>query len=456
MSKTVLFSPIGTTDPMSSSNYQDGSMLHICRVYQPDDVHLYYSKDMWDNEERDGRSAYCLELLGKKLGHNFNVKKIKEDEEKAVNDYNWYVISFLKHITQIRSCMDKEDVLLVNTSSGTPQMKSALMVLATMADYRIKPILVSTPEKGANEHRGKKDRDDYDVEAMWEVNTDNNDGFENRCSEPTCPNLTLLLKKNILGKHIEAYDYSAALDVAKEIKEELPEDGMTLLEVALDRTQLNFSSVNAKCTSIQEDILPVKSSKDVILFEYALEMGIKLEHEKYADFIRAISPILTDLFWRVLDKQCGINVDSYVKKVNKIPKWYGEALKKDDIGKRIYKYFEEECTTRGGFRDGTSVAASNLTWILKRELKDQRLLDMIERLRDIEYHVRNMAAHEIVSITEDNLSDYVEIKGITFKKILDDIHALVVAAGIKIKSEDWKSYDVLNKRLIDKLELEIK
>ena len=35
MNQTILFTPVGGTDPISSTNIHDGSMLHICRVYQP-------------------------------------------------------------------------------------------------------------------------------------------------------------------------------------------------------------------------------------------------------------------------------------------------------------------------------------------------------------------------------------------------------------------------------------
>lgn len=33
MSKVVLFSPVGGTDPISENNYYDGSLLHICCTF---------------------------------------------------------------------------------------------------------------------------------------------------------------------------------------------------------------------------------------------------------------------------------------------------------------------------------------------------------------------------------------------------------------------------------------
>ena len=43
MNKVILFSPVGGTDPISETNLQDGSLLHICRFYHPDKVILYMS-----------------------------------------------------------------------------------------------------------------------------------------------------------------------------------------------------------------------------------------------------------------------------------------------------------------------------------------------------------------------------------------------------------------------------
>ena len=44
MNQTILFTPVGGTDPISLNNYHDGSILHICRFYKPDKVILYLPK----------------------------------------------------------------------------------------------------------------------------------------------------------------------------------------------------------------------------------------------------------------------------------------------------------------------------------------------------------------------------------------------------------------------------
>lgn len=65
MNQTILFTPVGGTDPISLNNYHDGSILHICRFYKPDKVILYMSKEMLDFQEKDDRYRYCLDRLAK-------------------------------------------------------------------------------------------------------------------------------------------------------------------------------------------------------------------------------------------------------------------------------------------------------------------------------------------------------------------------------------------------------
>ena len=64
--KTVLFSPIGGHDPMG--NFSDGPMLRICRVYKPQKVYLFFSREMWEHHNQDNRYLYCLDKLCGELG----------------------------------------------------------------------------------------------------------------------------------------------------------------------------------------------------------------------------------------------------------------------------------------------------------------------------------------------------------------------------------------------------
>ena len=52
--------------------------------------------------------------------------------------------------------MSKEDVLYLNISSGTPAMKSGLLVLKTLGEFQCIAIQVATPARRMNEHTHKE------------------------------------------------------------------------------------------------------------------------------------------------------------------------------------------------------------------------------------------------------------------------------------------------------------
>jgi hypothetical protein len=58
--------------------------------------------------------------------------------------------------------------------------------------------------------------------------------------------------------------------------------------------------------------------------------------------------------------------------------------------------------------------------------------------------VRNVAAHEIVSVTDEWFR---KRAGKSAQEIFADIRYLIVKAGINIKREQWNSYDQMNDQI---------
>ena len=402
---------------------------------------------MIERHRRDDRYRYCINKLGEMLNHHFDIRLIEREDLVEVQDYDYYYEDFRAIVNKIEKEMDVEDVLLANIASGTPAMKSALLFLATISNYKFLPIQVSTPSKSITEHKGKDL--DYDVEYYWEFNNDNKANWINRCKEIVCPNLVTLLKKDIIKKHINSYDYAAALSVAEEIKESISDESYQLLRAAVCRLQLDLPKVTAITNKIRVDIIPVKESKQSSIFEYALAMKIKIEHKEYGDFIRAISPIITDLFELVLKEQCKIDVYSYCICNKGVWFWSINKLKQNDKGKEILNILNKEFSNKGGLRDKTIIYASNLKPLLVHYLKDDTLINNVVILRDIEAKVRNLAAHEIVSITDEKLEKILEMP-IKINKIFSLIKSMVVAARIRVTDKEWQSYDEMN-RMIEKM-----
>lgn len=438
MSKKILFSPIGGNDPVSSTTERDGSMLHICRVYKPDIVYLYLSKEMYERHEKDNRYGYCIEQLGKLLNHHFEVKYIFRKDLVEVQEYDFYYTEFEQIIKEIRETMEQDDELLFNIASGSPAMKSCLLLFAALYS-NLKPIQVTTPAKRINSSNGEDE--DYDPEYYWEINRDNETDFVNRAKEIHWPNLNVVLKKDIILKHIKVYDYNAALLLAEEIRDDVSDEFYDMLQLAVARIQLDLSTVTSISKKYNIDVLPVKSSDQSAIFEYSLALQIKLFKKEYGDFVRAISPLITDLFEMILKYQCKIDIRKYCVKRKGVYFISRTELDKTNEGKEIIAILDEEFNY-GGFRD-CPIAASNLKPILLHYIDEPRIKKDIEYMREVEENVRNMAAHEIVSITEEKLQKILG-NNITFNQIFKAIKSLVVYAGIKITSDDWNSYDDMN------------
>ena len=450
------FSSIGGNDPVSSATEHDGSMLHICRHYLPDEVYLYLSKEMTERHRKDDRYCYSIERLGKAIGHVYQVHCIEDEELREVQEYDYYYAVFEPILNQILDRMSEEDVLYVNIASGTPAMKSALLLLAVMSEKKIVPIQVVTPEKGINKHLGKDP--DYDPEYYWEVDQDNVQGAANRCKEPELPNLNYRLKRQSLVRFVGSYNYTAALMLGRELKNDLPKQVYELLEYAVARMQLDFDKMKRLGRAFSQEekkrLCPVwdesNSMEKTKVFEYALSLKVKMLRKEYGDFMRAISPLVTDLFEILLREHCGVDIKPYVA-VNSsgVRVWKLENLEKDTTGMSISQIFQQEYANKGGFRNNCPLAADNLKPLLLAHLADDRLKEDIEYVRDIEGKIRNMAAHEIVSIRDDNVSNYVN-KNVTIADIYYRLQHLTQAA-LEIDRDKWNSYDEMNRLISEKL-----
>lgn len=432
MGKKILFSPIGNTDPIKY--FHDGSMLHIARVYQPDEIYLYLTKEMLVHHEKDNRYVRTVELLGEQLNHRFEIHIIRNEKMVNVHEYDVFYDEFHAILSEIEKNMDKEDMLLVNMASGTPGMKSALVVMATLAEYRFLPIQVASPQKMSNLEY--EERVEYDVETNWELNEDNKENFQNRCMETICKNLMQMLKIDMIIKHVLAYDYHAAYEVAKELKDRVPDEALAILEAAAERVKLNQNRVAQLEHKYHLSIFPVKEGSKQKIFEYALVLQLKMKREEFADFLRGITPISDDLLEIIVENNCGIHLKDYCYLKKDALSWSQEKMKHTKVDEILNKAFMN-------FRYDM-VSSIHLKTLIQNMSSDEVMKKKIASLVQVEQRVRNVAAHEIVSVTPEWIK---ERTGLKPQEIMEIIRFLCVKAGIGVKKEDWNSYELMNEKI---------
>ncbi|MFR1256180.1 MAG: type III-A CRISPR-associated CARF protein Csm6 [Eubacterium sp.] len=440
----ILFSPIGGSDPIR--NYHDGSMLHICRNYLPDRVVLYLSGEMYQHHVQDNRYVYCLEELGKKMSHPFEIEVIVRDELTEVQDYEYFYTEFTKCINDIVAQMDEGDELLLNVSSGTPAMKNALIILATLAEFSFQPIQVSTPLKRSNymDENTKK----YEVQEQWEFDEDNEpqEGDTSRCEEIKSLNLVKLLKVNMLEKHLQAYDYTAALEIARDLKNHISVKATAMIEQANERNQLNTKRVNELAKKIDYQPMPVKNQENCDLLEYVLLLQMKVRRKEYADFIRAITPVVFELFYRVLKRQCHIDIKDYCDEKKSGLRWNLEKIKQTEVGDILQKEYAAT-----GFRGGP-VYSSQLKPLILHYSVSEKVNSLVTDLRHAEEKARNKAAHTIVSITNEKIVKWTDY---TAEELLVKIQQLTLFVVPGQDGSIWDSYDRMNEAIMKETRQEI-
>ena len=423
--KKVLFSPVGSTDPISSQ--RDGALLHIIREYRPDKVILFLSKEINGYENTDNRYSYCLNKLQEMIGKKIEFEWMIREDLVDVHLFDPILLYFKEILEDLCNNIEEEDELLLNISSGSPAMKSALQTLTAFTERPMIPIQVSSPNKEVNTHEDVKG--DYDVKLQWELNLDNSDEtFENRCAKSNITNLNNEIRRSIIQKHIEAYDYVAALDVANSVRNYIRNDAIFLIEAGSARLKLDRSNCEKKAKAANYDIYPIKQGNHWNIFEYLMIMKIKLEKEEYADYIRAMSPVYFKLLEMIIEK----NQIENLKALIYYDKNTGGACWQDQ-------------------EKGHYVKSVDYINIINKKghgiISDASKKTILE-LRFVEENARNTAAHNISCITEEFIYKVTKMKA---SQILEKLCELARYAGIKITDENLKTYDKLNDRIIELL-----
>lgn len=424
------------TDPID--NYRDGSMLHICRIYKPDIVYFLFSKEVIEYHKKDNRYYYCLEKLGELINHKFDIRSFEYEDLVDVHMFDTVYQCIKKDLLYIQSEMEPGDKLIVNVSSGTPAMKYCLQVISALKDYNFTPVIVSTPVKKSNPH--KYDKNDYNPDVEWECNEDNTD-FNNRCSK----NFSMYMLKEIYDSNITKlvynYDYSGAYMLADSIKN-YSEDFKNLLKACQYRLQLDYSKGQSKLQSYGFTFPYTDSRKEV--FEYTLSLGVKLERKEYADFVRAITPLLTEILIKLLETKCNFKISDYTNLENKRIFWDEDKLNKTDIGKKAIKILNESYKDSFGFGE---IKNDHMRNLIDGMMPNSKVAENIKKINSFEKSFRNEAAHTIFTLTEDKIK---KVTGITPAEIYERILNLLSNINISTK-KCADNYDVMNNFVLKKM-----
>ena len=277
----ILISAVGTTDPIS--NNRDAALLHIARTYRPEKVVLVYSEEMLIKKDLIEKAIFSIEDYHPDVTIESTILK---NDEVYLFDKMYEVMG---QIVEKHSGTDHQ--LILNLSSGTPQIISALFALNRIKDYNTQAIQVATPNKSAN--RKYVPLSSEGEQKLFNENEDNQKDYEDRTIKDEAEKFNQSLIKRHLRNLIASYDYLAAEELVtkKEYNNLLSKKKLSFLRATLN----DFVKV-FKTQAILKDIqdypltdVEKKALNYFLMIEVLKERGqvadVLIKSKSYVEFI---------------------------------------------------------------------------------------------------------------------------------------------------------------------------
>ena len=447
--KRVLFSPLGDTDPIRDCH--DGACLHILRHYQPERVVLFYTKDMENKERRDHRYTRAVH----KLSPNCAIEEIFSGIVAA-----YLYEEFSKILPEaVQSVRDRypEHEILINLSSGTPQMKTVLAMLAADTE-RCRGIQVPS-HSGKSNRKNRPASDDVDVDILLELNEDDEEGAKNRCEEPPLSVFRYHAEKNRIISLIRAYEYNAALTLARS-SSLVPADAKQLLKHAAARTDLLPDKARKILAEYDGQKLFLFTGEEELLIEYFLIMQIDQENDHLSNFMLRISPFLDKFLFDYVQKNVkgGRQHPQNIRNLSKyVARKGGYRLERERIKQAAPKWLIRLDQEYRDYKDSDlsfTLLIYYCDYMQEEGLtKDTKLHDdmMAElgKLGNIR-RLRNNVAHQITNVTRESFQEVIQMTPPALMAIFTQMLTLVYGGKVK---EALTTYRRINEWLEEALEI---
>ena len=383
----VLISAVGDTDPFR--NFHDGALIHIARKYRPEKVILIFS-------EHTAKKQGNIEKALFSIAPNYEPELIIHDSIISDNEVHIFDVMFQRFSDILQEYYTQEDEFILNLSSATPQIKSALFVINRLNGINVKAVQVSSPEHASNENIGHDN--DENIDELIEVNEDNKVNFIDRTIEDNAEKFSQALLKKTARDFIEKFDYKAALDILDQLSD--------------------FSNLK----SVREEI------RDVVNCLSKQDVPKGLRHKKLKE---EEQKILSAYLTIELQRERGNVSESFIRIKN-----LTEYILKDYIETR-YQYLIDNYR-KDNHRDYLNLYDYKNLLKTKREFEFIRTIAPIIEMNSS----RNKVAHSLSPLD----SDAVNQLGIAMKTL-----KTLVREQYHFSQSDFNFYQDLNKKLLTKL-----
>lgn len=401
----ILFSCIGTTDPVRGEH--DGPMLHIVRRYRPKRIYLFYSMEMaktqaavsYVRKTRDWMNAHWG-------GYQPEWQEIFCDVSKAHD-----IDALDEPIHQAMAQVLRENPgceILVNLTSGTPQMMMLMAQLAMDLRYPTRGIQVSNFEKksGTSERANSKD---YDIDLELEFNEDEQPDAPNRCTEPKL----FALQKENSRRHIRALLEQRDFEAAAKLADTMPEEAGRLVHHLAARNRLQTKEAlrfAGEVKTLPFPLYPYKTGSRAEYSpaaEYYLLMRNLAKAGQYTQFLLHMEPLTLKLQLTLLGKllkSTGAEVGDFV-----VTDGLGRQIFDPDLLAKncpeLYRFYLDILGSRNWtakrIEISTALCSDLLAYFQSVPAQPASLFAHYGQLKEL----RNRLAHSFCICTEKDITD---------------------------------------------------
>lgn len=376
----ILISAVGDTDPIR--NFHDGPLLHIVRVYRPEKIVLVHSERSLTKHDKLVKALKSIKDYSPEIIQDGGVLP---DAQVAIFDEMYDTVSSIvkKYIS--------DDEIILNISSATPQIISAMFAVNRISDFNVTAVQVVTPQHKSNE--GLRHDNQEDIDTLIETNLDNQSDYENRTLEDTGMKFSLDLTKRNLKALIDNYDYQGALELLRALK--LPKKQESFSNIKELRKKLTEISDTIKIQGMPDKIVKAKlSTKAQSALNSYLNIDRNHKQGNIAEVLIRVKSLVEFILENYLNNHF-LDVITY--------KEDGKPFLNASKYPEILKKFQEDAKMRGQEYHSGYLSLPAYIGILKFFEPNHDLLKHIYDIQEIN-QVRNQVAHSLQAFDRENLT----------------------------------------------------
>lgn len=421
--KQILFSCVGTSDPVRGEH--DGPMLHILRHYRPTRAVLFFTPEIEALAAKDGRfekterwiwdhwGGYrpCFQHIRSSVTHAHDLDALDRPLHEAV---------------ALLSRENPDAEILINVSSGTPQMQMILSQLVMDTRYRARGIQVSNFENRSGRAQRTNDRA-YDVELELECNEDELPEAENRCVEPEM----YAIRREYLRRQIWVLLDKRNFEAVEQLSDSLPEELGHLARHLAARSRLQGTEALRRARELKQLPFRLYSYKSGSrgeysqVCEYYLLMKNLVRAGNYTEFLLHMEPLTLTLQLALLDRlllrhDCRIDAFFPREKGRRffVPEKLQTALPE------LFRHYVARAQARHWElvrREPSTILCDELlSWFPALPEKAKQLFSHYDLLKDL----RNQLAHTLSTVTEAEVKAACQVGT---AKLLEEIEGTIIS-----------------------------